>query len=160
VGSGRRLDAVLFTDDERAAVAVLRAVPQPQSREHLEFSSPANPPRAFNFSKSASFSAAVPCMSRSSASATLFLTVGSFRFRNIATSSPRSLRIVNRIIRKNSAGPPLSLTTASAPEGSVVPTSGPSSCRPDAAAAKQSTIVRPFSISAESVPRALPSFCR
>src|SRR5262245_56464001 len=39
-------------------------------------SSPSNPPRAFSFSKSASFSAAVPCMSRSNAAATLFLGLG------------------------------------------------------------------------------------
>src|SRR5215471_13990921 len=50
-------------------------------------SSPANPPRDFNFSNSASFSAAVPCMSRRSVSATLFLGLGFFRFRNIATST-------------------------------------------------------------------------
>jgi len=34
----------------------------------------------------ASFSAAVPCISRRSASATVFFAFGSFRFRNIATS--------------------------------------------------------------------------
>jgi len=50
-------------------------------------SSPAKPPRTFTFSNSASFSAAVPCMSRSSASARLFFFgLGCFRFRNIATS--------------------------------------------------------------------------
>src|SRR5262249_10561875 len=49
-------------------------------------SSPSNPPRAFSFSNSASFPAAVPCMYRRSVSATLFLALGSFRLRNITTS--------------------------------------------------------------------------
>jgi len=48
-------------------------------------SSPANPPRAFSFSNSASYSAAVPCISRRSTSATVFFDFGSLRFRNIAT---------------------------------------------------------------------------
>jgi hypothetical protein len=48
-----------------------------------------NPPAAFSFPNNSSFSAAVPCMSRMRVSKMLFLGFGSFRFRNIATSSPQ-----------------------------------------------------------------------
>src|SRR5262249_32043199 len=49
-------------------------------------SSPANPPRAFSFSNSASFSPACPCVTRTVASTTVFFPFGSFGSRNIATS--------------------------------------------------------------------------
>src|SRR5215475_925180 len=66
-------------------------------------SSPANPPRAFSFSNSASFSAAVPCISRKSATAVLFFAFGSFRFRNIATSRFTTQRVLLPLGSKSEA---------------------------------------------------------